>query len=493
MLFVTRGKREEGLRQSSDFVHLFFNRDAGLQVLELDRAARFRKNREGVRIPLDHGLAERYRLAVFDFEARAVHDVVPFLFAVLFVHNRDQAGAVHGYDRLVAALNHVQVDELHEAVVARFDFRLFGDASRRAADVERAHRQLRAGFADGLRRDHSHSFAHLHESAGGQVSAVAPSANTAAGFAGQHRANFHPLDARRLNSVREFLGNFLVDLDDHAAFVVFDLFERYAANDAVAQRLDFDSGFENRLNVNSVSRATIELIDDDVLRHVHQTPREVTGIGGLERRIGQTFSGAVRGNEVLQHCEAFAEVRSDRSLDNLARRLGHQAAHSGKLPDLLFRSARAGIGHHVHRVDQALLVFFFEGLEHFVRDFFSHVRPDGDYFVVAFAVGDRTVKILLLHFHYFVFRGVHQLEFHARDNHVADADGDARLRRIQEAEFLELIQHYDRLLESKSQVTILHHCLDALFLQQAVDERHLAGQVIVEDYAAHSGVQELAI
>ena len=49
------------------------------------------------------------------------------------------------------------------------------------------------------------------------------------------------------------------------------------------------------------------------------------------------------------------------------------------------------------------------------------------------------------------------------------------------------------LLESEAQVAVLHKLLDALLLQQAVDERHVRGQVIVEDHAADGGVQELLV
>ena len=135
----------------------------------------------------------------------------------------------------------------------------------------------------------------------------------------------------------------------------------------------------------------------------------------------------------------------------------------------------------------------FQGLEHFVRDFFSHVRPDRDHFVVTLAVGNGAVKILLLHLHHFVFGRVHQFELHAGDNHVADADGDAGFRCVQEAELLQLIERHHSFFQTKAQVAILHQRLDTLFLEQAVDERHLGGQVIVEDHASHGGVQELAI
>src|SRR5204863_7579594 len=38
------------------------------------------------------------------------------------------------------------------------------------------------------------------------------------------------------------------------------------------------------------------LADDHVLRHVHQTPGEVPGVGGTQRGVGQTLAGAVRGD-----------------------------------------------------------------------------------------------------------------------------------------------------------------------------------------------------
>ena len=56
--------------------------------------------------------------------------------------------------------------------------------------------------------------------AGRQVAAVAADADAAARFAGQHRADLHALDTGRLNGAGEVFRDLLVDVDDHAAFVV---------------------------------------------------------------------------------------------------------------------------------------------------------------------------------------------------------------------------------------------------------------------------------
>ena len=60
--------------------------------------------------------------------------------------------------------------------------------------------------------------------------------------------------------------------------------------------------------------------DDDVLRHVDEPAGQVAGVRGLEGGVGQTLAGAVRGDEVLEHRQAFAEVRGDRALDDFAVR-----------------------------------------------------------------------------------------------------------------------------------------------------------------------------
>ena len=493
MLFVARRQRDNVLREAGDFVNLLFDREAGPQVVELHGASGFGKDREGERIPLGHDLAVGDGFAFDNAEAGAVHDVVALFFAALFVDDGDQARAIHRDVGAAATFDVLEVDELDDAVVARFERGALGNAGGGSADVERAHRELRAGFADGLRGDDADRFAEFNHAARSEVAAVAQRANTAAGFAGEHGANADALDTGGLNRVGKLFGDFLVDVNDDVAFEVLDLVERNAANDAVAQRFDFDAGFDDGFDVDAVGGAAIALVDDHVLRDVDEAASEVAGVGGLESRIGQALTRAVRRDEVLQHVEAFAEVGSNRRLDNFARRLGHQSAHTGKLTNLLFRSASAGVGHDVDGVDAAFLVLVLEGLEEFVGNFFGDVAPDGDDLVVAFAVGDGAVEVLLLHLDDFLFGVLHQLGFVAGDEHVVDADRNAGLGGVHEAEFLQLIEQHNGAFQAEAQVGVVHELLNALLLEQAVDEREIARQVVVEDHAADGGLNELAL
>ena len=246
---------------------------------------------------------------------------------------------------------------------------MFGDSRRRAADVEGTHGELRAGFADGLSGDDADRFAAFHQTAGCEVASVTKDANAALRFAGEHGTDLHALDTGGLNAVGELFGDFFVNANDHVAFEIALIFLRHTANDTVAQRFDDLARFDDWLNVDAFRSAAIGFADDDVLRHVAEAAGEVAGIGCLERGIGQTLTGAVRGDEVLQHVQAFAEVGRDGRFDDFAGGLGHQTAHTGELADLLFRTAGAGIGHDVNRVEVAAgAVVLFHGGEHLIRN-----------------------------------------------------------------------------------------------------------------------------
>src|SRR5262249_11751992 len=271
-----------------DFVDLLLDRDAGAQIFEANGTAGLGENRKRERIPFCEGLAVGDGIAVGDAETRAVHDVVTLFFAALFVHDSDEAGTMHSDGSSAATVSEFEVHEFDDSVVARFDGGAFGDARCRTADVERAHGELRAGFADGLRGNDADGFAELDHAARSEVAAVAEGANTAAGFASEHGADANALDTCGLHGVRELFCDFLVHFDNDVAFEVLDLVERNAADDAVAERFDFDTGFDDRLDVNTFAGAAIEFVDDDVLRHVHEAAGQVAGVRGLESGVGKT-------------------------------------------------------------------------------------------------------------------------------------------------------------------------------------------------------------
>ena len=474
------GIHHHPLRAAGDFVNLLLHGDAIGQVFEMHHAADLGEDRERVRIPLQQNVVGLHFDAVPEVDLRAVDHLVAFFFAALLVEDGDDAVAVHGNQFALGVLDRGNADEFDEAVGLRILLGLFGRAGGRAADVERAHGELGARFADRLGGDNAHRFAALDQPAGGQVAAIAELANAALRFAGQHGANLHALNTGRLNRRRQILGNFRIHRDNAVAFVIELVFERHAADDAIAQRFDDFARFDDGFDIQTVAGAAIGFRHDDVLRHVAQAAREVTGIRRLESGIRQTLAGAVRGDEVLQHVQAFAEVGRDGLFDNFARRLGHQTAHTGKLADLLFRAARAGIGHDVNRIEVAAsAVVFLHRLEHFLGDAFGHLRPDLDDLVVAFAVRDGAFLILRDHFDDRFFGGLDQRSLLARHDHVVDANRNSGAGGVQEAQGFDVIEHRHRDRQAELEVTIMHHLGEALLLQQTVDEGHFVRQNII--------------
>ena len=50
---------------------------------------------------------------------------------------------------------------------------------------------------------------------------------------------------------------------------------------------------------------------------IDKTTGKITGVSGLEGGVGQTLTGSVGGDEVLEHRHALLQVGDDRVLDNL--------------------------------------------------------------------------------------------------------------------------------------------------------------------------------
>ena len=59
----------------------------------------------------------------------------------------------------------------------------------------------------------------------------------------------------------------------------------------------------------TTERTTVVFGDDDILRDVYETTREVTSVSRLQSRIGKTLTSTVGRDEVLEHGEALLEVR----------------------------------------------------------------------------------------------------------------------------------------------------------------------------------------
>src|SRR5262249_819716 len=295
-------------------------------VLESDATRAVGQDRDAVRVPGGQHVAGLDLGAVGQRQHRAQWHGVAVELAALVVHDDEEAVAVQRdlLALLVLALLDAVVAQL--ALAGGLDLALGQRAAGRAADVEGAHRELRARLADGLGRDDADGQAHLRAAAAREVHAVAGAADAVAGLAGQRAAHAHLLVAERLDAPRDLEGDELVLLDDDLVRDhVHDRVPRHAAADLLRQRdVDLVALHHGALG-HAVDRAAVQLADHDVLGHVRELAGQVARVRGLERGVRQALARAVRGAEVLQHAQALAEIALDGRLDDLARGLGHQA------------------------------------------------------------------------------------------------------------------------------------------------------------------------
>ena len=318
-----------------------------------------------------------------------------------------------------------------------------------ASDVERPHGELRPRLADRLRGDNPDRLAVGHHLSAGQVAPIAQGTHSPLALAGERGADLHLVEARHLHLAGHVLIDFLVGGEDQVLVGVVDVLQYHPTEDAVGKPVDDLPSLDQRSNRDSVQGLAIRLDDDAVLRDIHQPPRKVPGIGGLERRVSEPLPRPVRRNEVLPHREPFAEVRCDGGLDDLAGGLRHESPHSGQLPHLLVGAAGARVRHHVDGVEARhlflLAVLSPDGFgphlaKHLLGDLLGRRRPDVDHLVVTLAVGDQPLAVLVDDGLDLRGRLVEESRLVGRDLHVVDADREPGESRVMEPRGLELVR-----------------------------------------------------
>src|SRR5579875_3341260 len=360
---------------------------------------------------------------------------------------------------------------------------------RDAAGMEGPQRQLRPGLADRLRGDDPDGLADIDLAPGREIAAVAHRADAVLGLTRQHRANLDGGDPGLEDQLGGVLIDFFVALDDLQARVLgmLDVLGGTPADDTI------DEGFDRLLPDANVGHGdplrgpAVVLADDDVLRHVDQTPRQVAGVGRAQRGVGQTLTRTVRRDEVLEDGEPFFERGLDRDFEDAPRRIAHETAHTAELLDLRDRTARTRSRHHEDGVERIL-----RGL-HRGRNVVRRLRPDVDRLVVLFFRRDETlieepVQILDL-----VLRLLQDLVLLRRDDDVVDRNRRPRERRIAEPERLDRVQELRRLGVAVTTIAVGDQALELVLVDDVIDVRMppLLGERRVENAAAHGRLDPL--
>ena len=365
--------------------------------------------------------------------------------------------------------------------------------------MEGTHGQLGTGFADGLSGNDADGLTKIDLLGGGQVHAVALGAHAHPGAAAQNGADIDLVDAVLLELLR-VLGHHhdVLGVQQLAGLGIDHIVDGITAADAVAEGIDHVAVLVvHRADPDAVGGAAVVLPDDDVLRNVHHSTGQVTGVGGTQSGIGHALTGASGGDEVFQNGQAFTEVRLNGNFDGTACGIGHQAAHTGQLTNLCHGTTSAGVGHHVDGVE--LVHAALQG----VGDVRGGLFPLLNHQTVALVVGDIALTVEVLDLHDLLLRGMHHLVLDAGNHHVRDGHGDSTLGGILVAQSLDAVQHLggdgeavaaDALVDDLAQLLLADKEADLqielMAGDGAVNEAQILRDRLVVDQTADGGVDD---
>ena len=176
-------EHQQGLLTGSN---IFFLLDgvARLDIFEPDNTVRFCNQQLAVRIEDGQGRAGVDGVPFFNFKGRAFKNAIYLARLTAIVADLDAACGRTAHDEVV---DDVHLGKLDRTGVFRLDLVGFRAVGRRAADVERTHRQLRARLADRLSRDDADRHPFFDKTRRRQVHTVAQSADAKLRVA-RHRA-----------------------------------------------------------------------------------------------------------------------------------------------------------------------------------------------------------------------------------------------------------------------------------------------------------------
>ena len=173
------------------------------------------------------------------------------------------------------------------------------------------------------------------------------------------------------------------------------------------------------------------------MRYVHQTTCQIAGVRRFQRGIRQPLTSAVRRNEIFKHGQTVSEARFNGNFDFLTLRVHHQTAHTGKLFDLVDRTAGAGIRHHPDGVELIRFALLLKQLGYFR----SRLVPLVDHGVVTFLFGKQTSGELLGNLAHRFFRLRNDFLLLFGNLHIEYRSGKRCKRGILVTSFLNRVQH----------------------------------------------------
>ena len=221
------------------------------------------------------------------------------------------------------------------------------------------------------------------------------------------------------------------------------------------------------------------------MRDVNESTCQVSGIGRLHGGVGQTLTGTVGGDEVLQHRHTLLEVRQNRVLNSTTTlgtgllRLGHQTTDTRELLDLILRTTGSGVEHHKHSVEALI------GLGHLIEqnstDIIVHVRPSINHLVVTLVVGDESHVIVVGNLTHLLVTLLDEFCLLLRDDDIIEVERQTGQVSHAVTEILDTIKELAGLSETDILDNVGDDVAQTLLRDDGVDKTNLLGDDAVDD------------
>ncbi len=245
-------------------------------------------------------------------------------------------------------------------------------------------------------------------------------------------------------------------------------------------------------------RTAIFIADNHILRNIHQTTSQITGVRRPQCGVGKALSCTTGRNEVFQYVQSLAVIRPNRHFNRGTGRVGNQSAHTGKLANLVDTTTRAGVRHHEDGV--VLVQSLLKRLGNFVRG----VVPNFDKLLGFFLAGNIAAFKLAVNFiHQRICLGKNLL-LCLGNFRIADGNGNRRLGGVFKAQCLDFIQHLrsrrrtvnsDAALDNLRELFVVHKernlQIKLLFGIGSVHIAQILRDHLVEDQPANGCIDQL--
>src|SRR5690606_21864722 len=410
---------------------------------------------------------------------RTVRQLVQLALTTVFIGDGNGTGTRYRDQIAVVTGNRLHVLQTHGTILVHLHTVGSISTRSRTTDVERTHGQLSTRLTNGLSSDNTHGLTHVHLVTATEVTTVTGRTDTDTALTGNGRAHQNFVDAFGFDLghpgfVDQSTGRY-PDIAFRTRLVYIGC--HHTTQNTVTKGYHHVTAFDQRSHDQTFFRAAIVLGHYQILCHVNQTTGQVTGVRSLQSGIRQTLTRTVGGGEVLQYVQTFTEVRGNRRFNNRTVRLGHQTTHTRQLTDPGRGAPRAGVGHHIHRVEGLLILFVTVAVDHFLFPQVVHHRlgyqfvgagPDVDNLVVLLAVRHQTGRKLAFNFFYFSVCVSNDFCLGIRNHEVVHTDRRTRAGGVTETGVHHLVGEANGVLQAHTAVRGLDHVGNRLLLHRAV-------------------------